>query len=117
MSLFASLILSLSLIMGLSPTSSMPALPASVAVDCFEDMPCWDSETMGIQLPALSDDELDAWDALNTSGIVGSPDVAVEYVETLDYLPASFPVGYFAVVSDTQPHTFHVMQWITLHHA
>lgn len=112
----ASIILSIALALG-APVSPSQPVSQPVSVTCEEDMPCWDSSTMG-NLKAGTAMEQDAWIAVHDLGLVpASPNQALVYVETLDYLPSSFPVGYFPVGSDSQPQLVHVMQWVTLYHA
>lgn len=112
----ASVILSIALAFGVPASTAQPvSQPASVT--CEEDMPCWDSETMG-NLEAGSAMEQDAWLAVSELALVpASPNQALVYVETLGYLPSSFPRGYFPVGSDTNPQLVHIMQWVTLYYA
>lgn len=113
----ASVTIFIASLIGLDVQPSQPASqPASV--ECMEDMECWDSATMGSTQPALSANELDAWTKVAALELYpASPDQALDYIETLDYLPTSFPVGYFAVESSESPQTYHIMQWVTLYHA
>lgn len=100
-----------------SPVQPSQPVSQPASIECMEDMPCWDSATMG-NLQAGTANENDAYLTIATWELMpSSPDQALQYIETLDYLPTSFPVGYFAVSSQTTPQTFHIMQWVTLHHA
>jgi len=119
----ASALVSLSLMFG-APAPTVPAdRPLEAAQEaaqgtCMEDMECWDADTMGNgEQSNISPSELDAWKSVGSRNIVpASPNQALEYVETLDYMPTSFPAGYFAVGSNTSPQV-HVMKWVTLHFA
>jgi hypothetical protein len=114
-------ILSIILSLGLgASTYDSPSVPLSSPSDsvCMEDMECWDSATMGQDNTPVSAMEQDAWQAFGELGIVSpDPHQAVEYVETLDYVPSALPLGYFAVGSDTSPHGVHIMKWITIYQA
>jgi hypothetical protein len=81
----------------------------------MEDDPCFDSSTMG-NLQAGTPNEQDAYNIIATWDVHPAKDQMVQYVDTLDYLPTSLPLGYFVVGSE-QPHTFHIMQWVTLSEA
>jgi hypothetical protein len=112
-----SLIISLSIALG-APVQPSQAVSQPPVVECMEDMPCWDSATMGTVLPALEDSEVDAWETVSRLTIVpANTSQALEYNRTLDYMPESLPLGQFAISSFTSPNTYHVMQWVTLYHA
>lgn len=112
----SSIILSIALSVGLPASLSERVSQPASDVRCEEDMPCWDSATMGQQLPPMSANELDAWDTLQGVPIQPSdPRQILEYVETVDRMPAALPIGYFAVESNTQPQVFHVMGWNILY--
>ncbi len=115
--ILASVLIFLASVIG-SPVQPSQPVSQPVSVECMEDMPCWDSATMGQILPRLSDSELDAWDRVSALGIVpASSDWALEYVETITYTPTSFPVGYFPINSATADDSTHVMHWVHLSHA
>jgi hypothetical protein len=113
----ASVLIFLASVTGLASEASQP-VSQPVSVTCEEDMACWDSETMGNMQAPMSANEADAWEAFNDLGLVPSmPNMSVSYIETLDYLPTSFPTGYFAVGSDSQPQLIHIMKWDMLYYA
>lgn len=117
MNTILSLIIVLSIALGAPVQPSQP-VSQPIAEVCMEDMPCWDSATEGDILPALSTNELEAWDTIATWELSpASPNQSLQYIETLDYLPTSFPTGYFAIASQTSPQAYHIMQWVTLYHA
>lgn len=120
----ASALVSLSLMFGApSPTVSAdrPVEAAQQAAQqvCMEDMDCWDADTMGNgEANTITANEHDAWQAVAAYELVpASLNQTLTYIETLDYLPTSFPVGYFALASQTQPQIFHILKWDTLYYA
>jgi hypothetical protein len=119
----ASALVSLSLMFGAPVPSTAAQQPAQAAQQaassvCMEDMECWDADTMGNgESNTTNHVERDAWDSLTAAGVTGSPDMALEYVETIANAPHSYPVGYFAITSLESPQTAHVFHWVKLYYA
>lgn len=117
-----SLILSVSAIFGLAPTSQVdiPSIPApEVGVSCEEDMECWDPETMGNGQGSnpMETDAYLSYDALGATPVESPEQMVLTYVGTHTVAPTNYGPNQFIVSSVQYPSTYHVLQWDTLRHA
>jgi hypothetical protein len=121
-SIILSAIIALSALFGQAPASQVeaPKGGVDVGVECMEDMPCWDPETMGNGHEAnpMEADAYLSYDALGATPNLNN-DMILSYVGT-HYTEGPAPTlapNQFTVSSVDYPETYHVMQWDTLSHA
>ena len=117
MLILSAITLSLSFMMG-APAPAPMDTDSMPAVQCEEDMPCWDADSMGNGLSNTL--EADAWDAVDRAGITtpaSSQPLILTYSETVTGQPASLPLGSFSIASNTMPNAFHIFRFDNLYFA
>lgn len=107
-----------------APQVEVPTTPAP-EVACEEDMPCWDSSTMGNKLsgpqvssevPNMEGDAYASYDALGVDPTT-KEGMMLSYVASYTSAPTTLAANQFAVSSVQTEGLFHVLQWDILSEA
>lgn len=119
-SIILSAIIALSAIFAQAPSAQVADAPAP-AVECMEDMPCFDPETMGNSHEAdpMEADAYASYDALGVAPVETVNQMVLTYVGSYyNEAPATqLAANQFAVQSVEYPEVYHVLQWDTLYNA